>query len=197
MLVLVTLGDASVRQVASDPADQLIAEAHWIDGLPTGSRAAILCLPAKFLARPWPESAFPVAAAGLASAGRTWFGIAIFAARRLIQLGTQPVDPGGAGDPLVRRAGAGQFRMVQRRHRDPAIVRATDTCSRGQAGPSTRRPAVRRCDPAARPRLYAGFWDNLGQCCGTAGVGEMALDKYQQTGDKRWLGLGGHSPSMS
>ncbi len=36
-------------------------------------------------------------------------------------------------------------------------------------------------------RLYPGFWDNLGQCCGTAGVGEMALDTYQETGDASWL----------
>ncbi|MGI9008652.1 MAG: lanthionine synthetase LanC family protein [Streptosporangiaceae bacterium] len=36
-------------------------------------------------------------------------------------------------------------------------------------------------------RLYPGFWDNLGQCCGTAGVGEMALDRYQRTGDPAWL----------
>jgi uncharacterized protein YyaL (SSP411 family) len=48
------------------------------------------------------------------------------------------------------------------------------------------RQAVRASGLPAR--LYPGFWDNLGQCCGTAGVGEMALDHYQQTGDKDWLG---------
>jgi hypothetical protein len=31
-----------------------------------------------------------------------------------------------------------------------------------------------------RPR--PGFWDNLGRCCGSAGVGEVVLDRYQQTG---------------
>ena len=36
-------------------------------------------------------------------------------------------------------------------------------------------------------RLHPGFWDNLGQCCGTAGVGERALDWYCQTGDHDWL----------
>jgi lantibiotic modifying enzyme len=36
-------------------------------------------------------------------------------------------------------------------------------------------------------RLHPGFWDNLGQCCGTAGVGERALDWYCQTGDRDWL----------
>jgi hypothetical protein len=36
-------------------------------------------------------------------------------------------------------------------------------------------------------RQYPGFWDNIGQCCGTAGVGELALDRYQATGDEQWL----------
>jgi len=35
-------------------------------------------------------------------------------------------------------------------------------------------------------RLRPGFWDNVGQCCGTAGVGELALDRYQATGDVEW-----------
>ena len=47
------------------------------------------------------------------------------------------------------------------------------------------RRAVRESGLPAR--LYPGFWDNLGQCCGTAGVGELALDRYQQGGGQQWL----------
>lgn len=47
------------------------------------------------------------------------------------------------------------------------------------------RQAVRASGLPAR--LRPGFWDNLGQCCGTAGVGEMALDAFQQTADAQWL----------
>lgn len=36
-------------------------------------------------------------------------------------------------------------------------------------------------------RTEPGFWDNIGQCCGTAGVGEMALDAYVETKDDAWL----------
>ncbi|HEY0636283.1 MAG TPA: lanthionine synthetase LanC family protein, partial [Pseudonocardiaceae bacterium] len=36
-------------------------------------------------------------------------------------------------------------------------------------------------------RLRPGFWDNLGRCCGSAGVGEAVLDRYQQTGDPELL----------
>jgi hypothetical protein len=31
-------------------------------------------------------------------------------------------------------------------------------------------------------RLYPGFWDNDGRCCGTAGVGEVYLDDAQRRG---------------
>jgi lantibiotic modifying enzyme len=51
------------------------------------------------------------------------------------------------------------------------------------------RRAVRASGLPAR--LFPGFWDNLGQCCGTAGVGEMALDRYQETGDAQWLAWAG------
>jgi lantibiotic modifying enzyme len=47
------------------------------------------------------------------------------------------------------------------------------------------RAAIRASGLPAR--LWPGFWDNLGQCCGTAGVGEVALDHYQDTGDRDWL----------
>jgi lantibiotic modifying enzyme len=54
------------------------------------------------------------------------------------------------------------------------------------------RPAMNGCLEAVRlsgipQRTYPGFWDNIGQCCGTAGVGELALDRYQATGDDQWL----------
>ncbi|HUD38358.1 MAG TPA: lanthionine synthetase LanC family protein [Streptosporangiaceae bacterium] len=54
----------------------------------------------------------------------------------------------------------------------------------GKAATACRR-AVRGSGLPAR--LYPGFWDNLGQCCGTAGVGEMALDRFQDTTAAEWL----------
>nr|WP_275410441.1 lanthionine synthetase LanC family protein [Asanoa siamensis] len=35
-------------------------------------------------------------------------------------------------------------------------------------------------------RLRPGFWDNDGRCCGTAGVGDILLDAYQDAGEE-WL----------
>ncbi|SDJ36913.1 Lanthionine synthetase C-like protein [Frankineae bacterium MT45] len=36
-------------------------------------------------------------------------------------------------------------------------------------------------------RLYPGYWDNLARCCGTAGVGQLLLERYQATGDAALL----------
>ncbi|MFI5888655.1 lanthionine synthetase LanC family protein [Actinoplanes sp. NPDC051513] len=36
-------------------------------------------------------------------------------------------------------------------------------------------------------RLHPGYWDNVARCCGTAGVGQVLLDRYQATGDPALL----------
>jgi Lanthionine synthetase C-like protein len=54
---------------------------------------------------------------------------------------------------------------------------------------SACRRAVRASGLPAR--LYPGFWDNLAQCCGTAGVGNRVLDWYCETGDLDWLDWAG------
>ena len=55
------------------------------------------------------------------------------------------------------------------------------------------RRAIDACLQALRDsrlplRLHPGYWDNLGRCCGTAGVGQLLLDRYQATGDAGLLG---------
>ena len=55
------------------------------------------------------------------------------------------------------------------------------------------RRAIDACLQALRDsrlplRLHPGYWDNLGRCCGTAGVGQLLLDRYQATGDAALLG---------
>jgi lantibiotic modifying enzyme len=58
------------------------------------------------------------------------------------------------------------------------------------------REAVDSCLQALRDsrlpaRLYPGYWDNVGRCCGTAGVGQLLLDRYQATGDTALLDWAG------
>jgi lantibiotic modifying enzyme len=42
-------------------------------------------------------------------------------------------------------------------------------------------------DSGLPARRYPGFWDNVGRCCGTAGVGEALLDLHRTTGDPALL----------
>ena len=54
------------------------------------------------------------------------------------------------------------------------------------------RAAIAACLQALRDsrlpeRLYPGYWDNLGRCCGTAGVGQMLLDRFATTGERQFL----------
>ena len=61
----------------------------------------------------------------------------------------------------------------------PKWQRAIDACL--QALRDSRLPA----------RLYPGYWDNLARCCGTAGVGQLLLDRYQATGESTLLDWAG------
>ncbi|TCO33522.1 lanthionine synthetase-like protein [Kribbella steppae] len=50
----------------------------------------------------------------------------------------------------------------------------------------------RRCLDSVRysgvpERLYPGFWDNDGRCCGTAGAGDAFLDAWHRDGDEQDL----------
>lgn len=50
----------------------------------------------------------------------------------------------------------------------------------------------RRCLHSVRAsgvpaRLYPGFWDNDGRCCGTAGAGDVFLDAWHRTGEEDLL----------
>jgi lantibiotic modifying enzyme len=116
--------------------------------------------------------------------------VAEAASRRLIRLGSRPdgtiavpirIPPKADQDPLSFGWCHGPtgtlrlFELLDHIHPGHGWRQHGDSCRR----------AVRESGLPAR--RYPGFWDNLGQCCGTAGVGEMALDHYQETGDAAWL----------
>ena len=46
-------------------------------------------------------------------------------------------------------------------------------------------------DSGLPARRHAGFWDNLARCCGSAGVGQLLLDRHRATGDPASLALAG------
>jgi lantibiotic modifying enzyme len=190
LLVLVTLGDASVHRVAADLADGLLAGAQWIDGLPDWYPRRDRPVFQPNFSHGLAGISYAFAAAGHALGRTDLVDIAVLGARRLIQLGTQPdgtmavprrippADPHTAVAYGWCHGPTGTLRLFELLDR---IQPDAGWAHHAQAG----RLAVRSSGLPAR--LYPGFWDNLGQCCGTAGVGEMALDRYQQTGDKDWL----------
>ena len=61
------------------------------------------------------------------------------------------------------------------------ILDAIDPQPQWQYGVEACLQALADSDLPAR--LYPGYWDNLARCCGTAGVGQLLLDRYQATGD--------------
>ena len=190
MLVLVTLGDQSIRQAASDLADQLISEAQWIDGLPDWYPRRDLQVFQPNFSHGLAGIGFAFAVAGRVLGRADLLDIAIYAARRLIQIGARPdgtlavpqsIPIANPQAPLSYgwcHGATGTLRLFEQ------LDQIQPEASWAQYAQASRQGVRSSGLPA---RLFPGFWDNLGQCCGTAGVGEMALDRYQQTGDKEWL----------
>ena len=134
----------------------------------------------------------------LAAAGRTLnrgdlVDVAVRGACALLALGhhpggwavphTIPPRPGGAAVAYGWCHGpAGTVRLfllLNEIDPQPRWQHAIDACL--QALRDSRLPA----------RLYPGYWDNLARCCGTAGVGQLLLDRYQATGDTALLDWAG------
>lgn len=190
LLILVTLPGASADRATADLADQLVAEAQWIDGLPDWYPGRDLHVFQPNFSHGLAGIGYALAAGGRALARPDLVEVATLAARRLIQLGTQPdgslavphsiplADPGAPVSYGWCNGATGTLRLFE-------LLDRTQPGAGWSGYAQACRQAVRSSGLPAR--LHPGFWDNLGQCCGTAGVGEMALDRYQQTGDKAWL----------
>jgi lantibiotic modifying enzyme len=123
--------------------------------------------------------------------GRTdLIDVAVRAADGLLALGHQP--GGGWAVPLLIPPRPGRpavnfgwchgptgtvrlFELLARLVPDPRWQGGIDGCLR----------AVR--DGRIPERLHPGYWDNVARCCGTAGVGQMLIDRFQATGDPEML----------
>lgn len=191
LLVLAELGDADVRQIASDVADQLIAEARWIDGLPDWYPRADEPVFMPNFSHGLAGIGYALATASAALRRPDLLDVALLAGERLVRLGARP-DGMIAVPHSVPTADPDTAVCFGWCHGPTGTLRLFQLLEHGQPGhgwagyAEACRRAVRSSGLPAR--LYPGFWDNLGQCCGTAGVGEMALDRYQETGEAEWLG---------
>jgi hypothetical protein len=189
-------GTAGADGLARHAADVLMAEA---EPLPTGINW--LWVPLRFGTGPVTE--MPNFSHGLA-------GIATALACAGVELGRPDLTTAAAGgaEHLVTLADtAGDGFVVPRTipNNKPDQDDVTFTWCHGPTGTSLLFRALegagvdvvagespsswhRRCLHAVRTsglpdRVYPGFWDNDGRCCGTAGVGDVFLDSWHHTGD--------------
>jgi lantibiotic modifying enzyme len=190
LLVLTGLGGPGAEPGAWATADRLVAATKWIDGMPDWYARADYPV---FL----PNFSHGAAGIGCALAAAAGFldrpellEIAELAARRLIRLGQRadgtlavphsipladlqaPVSYGWCHGPTGTLR---LFEILDRERPGQGWADWADAC----------RLAVRRS--GLPERKYPGFWDNIGQCCGTAGVAEIALDYYQASSEPDWL----------
>jgi len=134
-------------------------------------------------------AAYTLAAAGRTLGRRDLVDVAIRGGTALLALGYQP---GGWVVPLaVPPRPGGQAVAYGWCHGPAGTVRLFVLLNEIDPHPRWQH-AIDACLHALRDsrlpvRLYPGYWDNLARCCGTAGVGQLLLDRYQATGDTALL----------
>jgi lantibiotic modifying enzyme len=137
--------------------------------------------------------AYALAAAGQALHRDDLVAVAVRAADGLLALGDRPDGwalplqiPARPDRPPVNfgwcHGPTGTVRLF-------ALLDAIDPQARWQRGIEGCLQALR--DSRLPQRLYPGYWDNVARCCGTAGVGQMLVDRYRVTGDPAVLSWAG------
>ncbi len=171
-------------------AERLAASAVWADGEPDWYAHPDISYLMPNFSHGAAGIGCALAAVGAALDRPDLIDVAQAAARRLVRLGSQPdgtitvpmrIPPKDGQAPIGYGWCHGPtgtlrlFELLDQLRPSQGWRQHADSCRRAVRG------------SGLPVRLYPGFWDNLGQCCGTAGVGEMALDRYQETGDPSWL----------
>jgi lantibiotic modifying enzyme len=194
LLVLVGMGNAAVRPAATMIGDRLIAEAEWPDGEPDWYANDEISYYLPNFSHGAAGIAYALATASRPVERPDFLDMALSAGRRLVRLGSRPDGTLAVPHSIPQQDSSAPVSYGWC-HGPSGTVRLFDLLDRLRPGDGwadhagAGRRAVRESGLPAR--LYPGFWDNLGQCCGTAGVGEMALDRYQETGDPQWLAWAG------
>lgn len=133
--------------------------------------------------------AYALATAGVTLGRTDLVAVAVRAADGLIALGTTPAGwalplrmPTKPGLPPVNfgwcHGPTGTVRLF-------VLLDAIVPDQRWQRAVAACVRALR--DSRLPERLYPGYWDNVARCCGTAGVGQVLLDRYRATGDRSYL----------
>jgi lantibiotic modifying enzyme len=189
-VALLRYGGADDEAAAAAIADRLVAQAEWTDDGPDWRFHA----DSQYIMPNFSHGAagigFALALAGATLGRPDLLDVAHAAGRRLVRLGTQPDGTLAAPHtmPPLAHVAPVCYGWCHGPTGTVRLFQLLDLVSPGQGWAEyaeAGRQAVRHSGLPSR--LYPGFWDNLGQCCGTAGVGEMVLDRFQESRDPAWL----------
>jgi lantibiotic modifying enzyme len=190
LLTLVMIGNADLWPAAALIADHLVAEADWLDGGPDWYADEDISYYLPNFSHGAAGISYALAAASGPLRRPDLLDIAQSAGRRLARLGSRPDGTLAVPHSIPSQDSAAPVSYGWC-HGPAGTVRLFILLDRLRPGDGRDEHAaagLRAVRGSGLPaRLYPGFWDNVGQCCGTAGVGELALDRYQQTGDEQWL----------
>jgi lantibiotic modifying enzyme len=193
LLAVVDIGGGDhARRAASIIADRIVAGARWVGGEPDWPRATDNSVFTPNFSHGAAGIGYALAAASAALDRPDLLDVALAAGRRLVRLGTRPdgtlAVPYSVQQPQETPDAPVSYGWCHGPTGTLRLFEVLDLLRPGQGWSQRARASRRSVRASGLPeRLYPGFWDNLGQCCGTAGVGEMALDRYQETSDPRWL----------
>jgi lantibiotic modifying enzyme len=191
LVMMTEIGGEAARPAASLLADRLVASAIWSNEGPdwTFGPAGDEIIAPNF-SHGTAGVAFALARASTMLDRPDLLDIAATAGHRLISLGLWPDGTLAVPIRIPPKPGSPEFAYGWC-HGPTGTVRLFQLLAQLQEVP-VWTDTVAGCLAAIRAsglpaRLYPGFWDNLGRCCGTAGVGDMSLDRYQETSDPDWL----------
>lgn len=191
LLALVAAGGSAAGPAIEAIADRLVAAIAWQGDEPDWYKSDAYQFLQPNFSHGAAGTGFALARASMVIDRPDLLDLAVRVGHRLVRLGARP--DGTLAVPVKIYPPAGP---------EPAV--AYGWCH-GPAGTSRLfelldqlRPGeqwadhARACRVTVRTsglpaRLRPGFWDNHGQCCGTAGVGGRVLDWYGKTGDPGWL----------
>ena len=190
LLTLIEIGGATARPAVSAIADRIVSEAQWVDGQPDWHLYPSYRMFLPNFSHGAAGIGFALAAAGAALDRPDLLEIAVLAGERLVRLGSGPDGTLAVPHsiPLANPDAPVSYGWCHGPTGTVRLFQLLDRLKPAQGWADHAEASRRTVRTSGLPaRLYPGFWDNLGQCCGTAGVGEMVLDRYQETGDTRWL----------
>ena len=193
LLVLIADGSATAARAAHALADRLVATAEPGPDGPHWRMTADWPYIMPGFSHGTAGTAYALAAAGQALDRADLLDAARRGAGTLLAIGQH--DDGWAVPVAVPPRPTGLAVMYGWCHGAAGTARLFVLLDEIDPQPRWRR-AIDACIQALRDsrlplRLYPGYWDNLARCCGTAGVGQLLLDRYQATGDPALLDWAG------